>query len=203
MYQFWKEIFKTKILRICISEELLRLIGAKEQYCSAGDYLFRQDTLPQFYFYIMEGRIKLNKYAEDGKEFIQDIIDRKSGAGESILVLGKPYPVNAVALSECTVLKVAGTQFFTLLRDQPSFFRDIYSRLADSTFEKQTLIHTITSRTAEDTLIEILNLMKESQEKKISFPWKSIIPGSSLPRSADYPLKPPYASSRKWRRRIS
>lgn len=154
---------------MCISEELLRSIGATEQYYSAGDYLFRQDTLPQFYFYIMEGRIKLNKYAEDGKEFIQDIIDRKSGAGESMLVLGKPYPVNAVALSECTVLKVAGTQFFTLLRDQPSVFRDIYSRLADSTFEKQTLIHTITSRTAEDRLIEILNLMKESQEKKDKF----------------------------------
>lgn len=154
---------------MCISEELLRSIGATEQHYSAGDYLFRQDTLPQFYFYIMEGQVKLNKYAEDGKEFIQDIIDREAGVGESMLVLGKLYPVNAIALSECTVLKVAGPQFFTLLRDQPSVFRDIYSRLADSTFEKQTLIHTITSRTAEDRLIEILNLMKESQEKKDKF----------------------------------
>lgn len=154
---------------MCISEELLRSIGATEHDYSLGDYLFRQDTLPQFYFYIVEGRVKLNRYAEDGKEFIQDIIQKKSGTGESMLVLGKHYPVNAVALSECTVLKLPGQRFFTLLKDYPSVLNDIYSRLADRTFEKQTLIHTITSKTAEDRLIEILNQMKESQEKKDRF----------------------------------
>lgn len=152
-----------------ISEKLLRSLGAVEQQYNSGDYIFRQDSLPQFYFQIIDGNVKLNKYAEDGKEFIQDIINKNSSIGESMLILKKVYPVNAVAISKCTLLKMVSTQFFKMLQDHPSIFKNVYSTLADSTFEKQTLMHTITNKNAEERLTTMLNLLKESQEKKTKF----------------------------------
>ncbi|WP_294248345.1 Crp/Fnr family transcriptional regulator [uncultured Chryseobacterium sp.] len=154
---------------MCISEKLLRSAGAVEQHYRSGNYIFRQDSFPQFYFYILEGDVKLTNYAEDGKEFIQDIIHGKAGIGEAMLILGKVYPVHAIALSDCTFLKLARNQFFQLLQDNPSAFKEIYTALAQSTFEKQTLMHTITSKSAEDRLIEIMDLMKEAQAKKDKF----------------------------------
>lgn len=154
---------------MCISEKLLRSAGAVEQHYQSGDYIFRQDTFPQFYFYIIEGEVKLTNYPEDGKEFIQEIIHEKSGIGEAMLILGKTYPVDAVALSKCSLLKMAGSRFFRLLRETPLVFKEMYTALADSTFEKQTLMHTITSKSAEERLTEIMELMKESRAKKDKF----------------------------------
>ncbi len=152
-----------------ITEELLQTVEAIEEQYNAGDYIFREHAVPQFYYQIVTGEVKLNRYTEDGKEFIQNIISDRTCIGESMLILGKPYPVNAVALSKCIILKIRREQFFQLLQQHPHIFTDIYSALADITFEKSTLMHTVTSKNAEERLVEIMELMKESHDNKDKF----------------------------------
>jgi len=152
-----------------IQERLLHSVEAIEEYYNAGDYIFREEANPQFYYQILKGEVKLNSYKEDGKEFIQNILSDNSCFGESMLILGKPYPVNAVALTKCTILKVGRDQFFQLLQNHPTIFMDMYTSLSEKTTEKMVLMQKISSKNAEERLVELMNQMKESKENKDKF----------------------------------
>ncbi|MFP3598583.1 Crp/Fnr family transcriptional regulator [Chryseobacterium sp. SIMBA_029] len=149
-----------------IQNGLLHSVQAIEEHYSAGDYIFREESTPLFYYQIVTGEVKLNSYKEDGKEFIQDILSDNSCFGESMLILGKPYTVNAVALTKCTVLKISRDQFFQLLQEHPDNFLNMYTALSEKTTEKLVLMQKISSQNAEERLVELMNQMKESKENK-------------------------------------
>ena len=149
-----------------IQKSLLHSVQAIEEQYTAGDYIFREEATPQFYYQIVKGEVKLNSYKEDGKEFIQDILSENSCFGESMLILGKPYTVNAVAFTKCTILKIGREQFFQLLQDHPEIFLDMYTTLSERTSEKLVLMQKISSQNAEERLVELMNQMKEAKENK-------------------------------------
>ena len=152
-----------------IKENLLRSAGAVEEHYDAGDYIFYEEAHPQFYYQILEGQVKLNNYNEDGKEFIQNIFSGPSCFGEPMLFLEKPYPVNAVALSGCTVLKVHRDQFMQLLKVHPDLYFDICRAISENTYNKFVLMRKISSKSASERLLEVMDMLKESQEKKDKF----------------------------------
>ena len=131
-----------------IKPRLLHSVGATEQHFYAGDYIFREDGTPQFYYQILEGEVKLNNYSNEGKEFIQNILPAGNCFGESMLFLEKPYPVNAVALSNCTVLKICREKFLTLLDIYPHIALDICNTLSEKTYNKFILMRKISSKNA-------------------------------------------------------
>jgi len=149
-----------------IQKSLLHSVQAIEEQYTAGDYIFREEAIPQFYYQIVTGEVKLNSYKEDGKEFIQEILSDNSCFGESMLILGKPYTVNAVALTKCCVLKIGRDQFFRLLQDNPAVFLDMYTTLSERTSEKLVLMQKISGQNAEERLLELMNQMKEAKENK-------------------------------------
>ncbi|MDQ0780539.1 Crp/Fnr family transcriptional regulator [Chryseobacterium sp. W4I1] len=149
-----------------IQKSLLHSVQAIEEQYTAGDYIFREEAIPQFYYQIVTGEVKLNSYKEDGKEFIQEILSDNSCFGESMLILGKPYTVNAVALTKCNVLKIGRDQFFRLLQDNPAIFLDMYTTLSERTSEKLVLMQKISGQNAEERLLELMNQMKEAKENK-------------------------------------
>ncbi|MCY0976782.1 Crp/Fnr family transcriptional regulator [Chryseobacterium wangxinyae] len=153
-----------------IQESLLYSAEAIEEHYDAGDYIFREDATPQYYYQIVSGEVKLNSYKEDGKEFIQNIFSANACFGESMLILGKPYPVNAIALTKCIILKVARELFLQLLQLHPDLFLDISKSLADNAHDKFVLMPKIASKNAEERLAELMNIMKDSKnQEKFSF----------------------------------
>lgn len=131
-----------------IQEDILHSAGAVREHFNAGDYIFREGDRPLYYYQILIGNVKLNRYI-DGKEFIQDELSDNHSIGEAMLILGKAYPLNAVALSDCTVLKISTEHFFHLLHLHPHIFLDIYSALADASFENAVMMDSITSKSME------------------------------------------------------
>lgn len=133
---------------MAIQEQILHSVDAVERHFNAGDYIFREGDTPRFYYQILTGEVKVCRFI-DGQEFVQDILSKNSSIGESMLIVGKPYPFNSVVLSKCTVLQVSIDQFFHLLKLHPQIFEDIYKTLADDTFEKVTLMDTLTNKNKE------------------------------------------------------
>lgn len=152
-----------------IEENLLRSVSYTEEQYVAGDYIFREDSVPQFFYQILTGEVKLNSYKEDGKEFIQNILTTNSCFGESMLILGKPSPVNAVALTRCSILKLSKDQFFSLLESHPSIFQELYKTLSEKTSEKMVLMNKITSENADDLLLKFMDDMKASSLEQDQF----------------------------------
>jgi CRP-like cAMP-binding protein len=149
-----------------ITPRLLHSVGATEEYFNTGDYIFHEEATPQFYFQIIEGEVKLNNYSSEGKEFIQNILSKGQCLGESMLFIQKPYPVNAVALSPCTVVKICREKFLTLLNIYPDCALQICNSLSEKTYNKFLLMRKISNKNAVQRLTEVMDLMKEAQENK-------------------------------------
>ena len=151
---------------------LLHSVGAIEERFHAGDYIFREEGTPQFYYQILEGEIKLNNYSNEGKEFIQNILPAGECFGESMLFLEKPYPVNAVAMTNCTILKIRREEFLSLLDSYPNIALDICNALSEKTYNKFLLMRKISSKHAIERLTEVMDLMKEAQENKDKYAYE-------------------------------
>jgi len=152
-----------------IKKSLLHSVGASEEHYYAGDYIFREDATPQFYYQIVDGEVKLNNYSNDGKEFIQNILTGDSCFGESMVLLQKPYPLNAIALTDCIILKICRDKFLSLINIYPHIAVDICMTLSEKTYNKFVLMSKISSKNAIDRLTEVMTLMKEPQENKDKF----------------------------------
>jgi CRP-like cAMP-binding protein len=149
-----------------IKPQLLHSAGAIEQHYCAGDYIFREDSSPQFYFQIVEGDVKLCNFSSEGKEFIQNIFSINSCFGEAMLFLGKPYPIDAIALTDCTILKLCKANFMTLLDTYPQLAINVCKSLSEKNYTKFVLMRKIASKNAIERLTEVMDMMKEPLENK-------------------------------------
>ncbi|WP_294248342.1 Crp/Fnr family transcriptional regulator [uncultured Chryseobacterium sp.] len=155
-----------------IDLKLLYSIGAREERFHSGQYIFFEDDAPRFYYHIVEGYVKLNNYNGDGKELIQNIFSGGSCFGESMLILEKPYPVNAIALTECTVLKLSKEKFKELMGRHPQIPIEFCTTLSEKTYNKFVHMRKMSSRSAIERLTEMMDLMKESQDNKDKYSFK-------------------------------
>ncbi|MBW7674155.1 Crp/Fnr family transcriptional regulator [Chryseobacterium chendengshani] len=146
-----------------IKEDLLHSAGATEENYKTGDYIFHESTSALFYYQVITGEVKLNNYNTDGKEFIQNIHSAEDALGVSMLFLEKSYPMNAMAINNCTILKLRRTDFFKLLELHPKLYNDVCKSLSDRLYKKYVLMKAISCHNAAERLIEVMRLMKLEQ----------------------------------------
>jgi CRP/FNR family cyclic AMP-dependent transcriptional regulator len=152
-----------------IKEDLLYSSGATEEQYNAGDYIFRESGMPHFYYQISSGEVKLNNYNHDGKEFIQTILRPDESFGTSMLFIHKVYPVNAIAISKCVIIKIRKESLFKLLEQQPHLYIDVYKSLSEQLYKKFVLMRKISCHNASERLKEVMQLMKDEHVDQSPF----------------------------------
>ncbi|WP_345988585.1 Crp/Fnr family transcriptional regulator [Chryseobacterium sp. Chry.R1] len=102
-----------------IDQELLYSFGAEDKTYKRGELIFREGDHALYYFQIAEGKVKLNNYNEEGKEFIQNILGKNQSFGDPLLFLDKLYPTNATALTSTQIIRISKESFLKLLEKNP------------------------------------------------------------------------------------
>ncbi|SDR10154.1 cAMP-binding domain of CRP or a regulatory subunit of cAMP-dependent protein kinases [Chryseobacterium soldanellicola] len=144
-----------------ISENLLLAYGADYEKYEASQIIFNEGSLPKFYFQIVDGIIELNNYHEDGKEFTQNILSSGQSFGESLLFNDKPYPMNAVSKTDCTILKLPKTDFLSLLSQNPQVSLDLFKCLSDRLFYKYIMLFNVSSQDPLSKIKTVMNYLKD------------------------------------------
>ncbi|MBT2620113.1 Crp/Fnr family transcriptional regulator [Chryseobacterium sp. ISL-6] len=152
-----------------ISESILYNIGAEIRQYGPSEFIFSEGDLPQFYFQIIEGDVKLNNYNEEGREFIQNILSDGQCCGESILFIDKPYPMNAEALTQCSVIRLPKTLFFNLLKKSPDLYIEINSFLSHRLYYKYIMMQNISSLNPIVRLTGLMDYLKSFHSNKDQF----------------------------------
>lgn len=143
-----------------IPEELLkRYDGCTRQY-KPGEAIFNEKS--QSYFQILSGRVKLHNLSERGREFIQDIIDAPQGFGVDLLFANAGYPVNAIALTNCSIIELSRDQFFLLLKRYPQYYEEIIRDLSDRLQYKMRMSHAASCKEPEVRLKALLGHLKSA-----------------------------------------
>lgn len=105
-----------------IPEEILFEYGAILQDYEQDEFIFKEGSLSQCYYQIRAGVVKLNNFFEDGKEFVHGFPFEGHCFGETYLLTDKPYAVNAIAVTACSVLKLDKKAYLKLIDLQPQLF---------------------------------------------------------------------------------
>ncbi|MBB4805493.1 CRP-like cAMP-binding protein [Chryseobacterium defluvii] len=157
-----------------ISEDILYSMGASLKDYGPSEFIFSEGEMPNYYYQIVKGQIKLNNYSEDGKEFIQNILSEGQSCGESILFIDKPYPLNAETLTNCSLLKLEKSKFFNLLDQSPELCMEISSFLSQRLYYKFVMMQNISSQNPAVRLKGLMDYLKSFQDDEN--PYSFIIP---------------------------
>lgn len=151
-------------------EELIAKAGiGRVKTYDAGDIIFSEGTEPNYYYQIVEGNVKLNNYDEAGKESIQNIVAKGQSVGEFLLFINKKYPANAVAISECKILRISKIKFLKILDDYPELKTEMLQNLAESMYLKFVMRQILSIKDPATKLRVLMDHLKDLQTDKSQF----------------------------------
>ncbi|MCS4302539.1 Crp/Fnr family transcriptional regulator [Chryseobacterium sp. BIGb0232] len=152
-----------------IVENLLISFGAETKNFKAGEVIFHEKDLPLYYYQIEKGKIKLNNYTEDGKEFIQNIFSDGHSFGESLLFVERPYPMNAIAIEDSLVFRMPKSSFLNLIQSNPEISLNIYQCLAERMYYKYIMFYNLSFQNPLSKLKLMLDYLKSYHDDKAPY----------------------------------
>lgn len=152
-----------------INDDILFSYGADLRSYDPDDVIFSEGDIPSYYFKIQEGKIKLNNYNEAGKEFIQGILCKHHSVGESSLFTEKNYPVNAVAIEECELIRLPKKKYFEMLKQHPEYYPDVLHSISEHMHYKFLMMQSMAFQNPSEKLLTLMNYLKYHHEDKSEY----------------------------------
>ncbi|QQS28834.1 MAG: Crp/Fnr family transcriptional regulator [Sphingobacteriales bacterium] len=151
---------KNSLFHFCHLDEISSL--SKHKTCSIykrGQIIFQEGANPIGLFCVNSGKIKLYKYASDGREQIVRIAKPGDFLGYSSLLGGGHYPISAAALEDCTVCLVPKPLILTLFKDNSRFAENYIKLLCDTVEEGYSKMAELAYKPVRGRLAEALLLL--------------------------------------------
>lgn len=154
-----------------IEENLLYSLGASVKTFVPAEAIFMEGDWPAFYYQIIKGEVKLNNYNEEGKETIQIMIEDGQSIGESLLFMEKFYPMNAIAITECEVIRLPRKAFLDLLREDAEISYEMNRCLSQRLYFKLIMTQNLASQSPISRLMALMDYLKSfaTDQKQYTF----------------------------------
>ncbi len=154
--------FKNSIFHYCNFRELETVDNNKSfhQY-KAGEIIFKEKTFPTSLYCICGGKVKVSKYASDGKEVILRIAKESGLLGYSSLLTGFQYSVSALALEDSTICLIPKKQIFNILDNNKVFSEKYHKMLSSSLSDMFKKIGDIAYKPVLGRIAEALLLLSQ------------------------------------------
>ena len=105
---------------VMIKIETLLNLSATYRKVVTNETIFKEGTECNFYYQLISGSVRWVNISEEGKEFIQDMIEPGECFGEFPLFDDGPYAASAIANTDSEVLRLHKNIFQHLLREEPN-----------------------------------------------------------------------------------
>lgn len=141
---------------MAINENLWLDTGGVYEYYPAKASIFRAGDTAHYYFQIVKGTVELNNFHEDGREFTLNVLSEEQCIVESLLSKDCKYSINAVARTDCKIIKLSKSRFLTLICENKEVMLDILCSLSDRFNYKNLMLF---NNSALDPYTKIKTLM--------------------------------------------
>jgi CRP-like cAMP-binding protein len=152
------EILKKSSFFSSVSEatqkEISRLF-TEDKY-QRDDYIFFEGDPPEWFHIIKEGKVKLVKHSDTGKDVILQIFAPGDMFGEVSLFDHKPYPSSAQAMEPCTILKLSRKDFLLFFGRHPFVATEMIMELGRQLQEAHATIKSLAVDRVEQRIAIIL-----------------------------------------------
>jgi CRP-like cAMP-binding protein len=155
-----------------IKEEILHSVGAVTRRYRPSEIIFNEGDVPKYYYQIITGNVKLNNYNDDGKEIIQTLLEEGQSIGESLLFMDKLYPMNAVALTECNIIRLPKSIFLDLMKLYPDLCLNMNKILSQRLYFKIIMTQNLSSQNPTAKLKGLMDYLKSFQKEQSPYSFR-------------------------------
>ena len=91
--------------------------------------IFSEGDPPSWFYMVIEGKVKITKLSQEGKEIILEVVGPNDIFGGVAVVRDLPYPANAIAMEDCSLLKISREDLMAILKRFPAVTMAIFQNL--------------------------------------------------------------------------
>lgn len=147
-----------------IDIDLLLAWGATYKKLDPGEIIFKESSNCQFYLQLVSGSVKWYNVDEEGKEYIQTIIEPGECFGEIPLFDGGVYAATAIAEEPTIIIRLSKPSFLQLLKENPEIHFSFTKLLAKRVRFKFVLLKSLALQAPEARIATLLNYLKKENK---------------------------------------
>ncbi len=147
-----------------IDIDLLLAWGAGFKKVGKGTTIFREGTTCCFYYQLVSGRVRWMNINDEGKEFIQTIIEPGECFGEMPLFDDEPYAASAIADEDAVLIRLHKPVFIQLIKENQDYHFKFSRLLAQRVRFKFLLLKSLATHDPECRISALLNYLKKENK---------------------------------------
>ncbi len=141
-----------------LADAVLREISqifVEEKY-QRDDYVFFEGDSPEWFHVVKEGKVKLVKHSDSGKDIILQVFAPGDMFGEVAVFDRKPYAASAQAMEPSTILKLSSKEFLLFFGRHPFVATEMIMELGRQLREAHSTIKSLAVDRVEQRIASIL-----------------------------------------------
>lgn len=151
------------IIEPIVPEDVLLAWGATYKKVSKGDLIFLEGTTACFYYQLVGGRVRWVNINEEGREFIQVMIEENECFGELPMFDDKPYAATAIADEDCLLLRLHKSSFLQMIKSSFDIHFQFSQLLVSRLRFKFLTLRELAYHSPEQRISTMLNYYKRSR----------------------------------------
>lgn len=137
--------------------------GATYKQVAAGEIIFQEGSHCNFYFQLVSGHVKWINVNEEGREFLQLVVEPGECFGELPLFDGDPYVASAIAVEDSVIIRLHESVFHQILMEQPAMAMKFSKLLAQRVRFKFILIKELASLIPEQRIGSLIKYLRDNK----------------------------------------
>lgn len=132
---------------------------AIERSLTPGEFIFWDGDAPDWFYMVVEGKVKVSKHSSLGKEFTIAFFEPGEMFGEVAVFENKPYPASAHAVTESKVVGIKREDFLSFLANRPQVALRIINVLGGRLRDAQGRLRDLAGERVEQRLASVLLML--------------------------------------------
>ena len=147
-----------------IDIDILLACGAAYKKIAANEIIFREGTCAQFYYQLVSGRVRWVNINEEGKEFLQVMIEPGDCFGELPLFDGQPFAATAIANEDAVIIRLHSSIFHQLIKETPEIHFAFSKLLSERLRLKFLILKEMANHNPEHSISSLLSYFKQTKK---------------------------------------
>ncbi len=156
--------YSTKPIYMMLDIDTLLAWGAVFKKINNGELIFQEGAQSSFYYQLVEGKVRWVNINEDGKEFIQVMIEPGECFGEFALFDDEPFAATAIADEDSVIIRLHKSIFMQLIKENTDLHFDFTRLLTQRLRFKFLILKELANHNPENSISTLLTYFKQTQK---------------------------------------
>jgi CRP/FNR family transcriptional regulator, cyclic AMP receptor protein len=147
-----------------IDIDTLLACGAAYKKIAANEIIFKEGASAQFYYQLVSGSVRWVNINEEGKEFLQVMIEPGDCFGEPPLFDGQPFAATAIANEDSIIIRLHCSIFHQLIKENPEIHFAFSKLLSERLRLKFLILKEMANHNPEHSISSLLSYFKQTKK---------------------------------------